>query len=566
MHPARPGHLIAAPDIVKVDPVWTSNEATFAPSQTRTQAPVPRALYSGEMADLESVTITYLEGAEEFLNRRDESLVIDIRPEGVFASGVNISAQQEVRHHQEQRRRQGHRHGFRRAAMWLVRSKPITMAYVCLCLAWVLLVIHALTSVEQRADSSAYRDPRKTELGNMSSATFTVFPLATSLSTLMADTVRLATDVSFLGISAHQVHRLLPDGANGSEEHQFERLWHGSLFNSATQPVLDSLCFSVTNYGVPNRDWQRPANLPEDLAKKELLRLCHLARVSLLEADQAWHVARVAVGELVPRVTQRCKSLAVTFSDGESHRVSDGKYQPPPPLQPSQGPTYRRAGGWPSESWAHSDYSDPAWQCWVVDSTLATLFPQATPLDLTGNIRSTISTLSHASAVALFYLHAVENATSSWVYGASSYESSRCFRGRFLPRLLCLCSGAKGEPEEIQTVRRLIQLMRRLNGYVALAHERVETTAQLASETLSGWDELQHGLQAIQDGHLHELKAQPDSSADPEALGQTRTTTAWWIFETPGALGLAVSAASVTAEQMWQSVCAYEQILWGEDQ
>lgn len=107
----------------------------------------------------------------------------------------------------------------------------------------------------------------------------------------MEETVKLGTDVTFLGLSPYQLHRLLPgrtaDGVEtGDDELQFERLWRGSLFNSATVPIVDSLCNLVVYQYSADWDWPPGFNSPEVLAREEVSRLCQHA----VESTTPWEL------------------------------------------------------------------------------------------------------------------------------------------------------------------------------------------------------------------------------------------------------------------------------------
>lgn len=508
------------------------------------------------MAGLESITVCYLPGAEGFLCRRGEGLAIDVRTEGVFSSGVNISAVQGAPVDDRGLRPRGYQ--------YRGRTSRTLIAWLFLCLILALLAIPALLAGRQAVHSSD-RDTNPARPRDALNSTATVFPLSAEISSLLANTVQLAQDVTFLGLSPHQTHRLLPGRTAGGVDMggmQFERLWHGSLFNSAAIPLVDSLCGLVTRYDPVYRDRRGDSRQPEALAEEELLRLCQLAQASLYEANQAWHEARAVVRGLVRKVTRSCKSLGIAFWNADLF-VTSWADTPPSDLWADQLATL-----------AHLDYSHPLWQHWVMNTTLETLFPLGTPLPLAGSVSSAVSTLNHASAAALSYLTAIENTTSTWLYGVSGQESLRCYQGRLrLHWLQRLCSCAVGEPEDMQTARRLIHLTRRIKGFVALASEQADATTWLASKTVSGWEELRSALQAVQDGNLHtsEVGVADDETSHSAGPGCARRderaitkTITKWTFETLESLGEAVPAAALSAELRWQSVCAYEKVLWNE--
>lgn len=516
------------------------------------------------MAGLESVTIRYLPGAERFLVGRGEGLEVDIRPEGIFYLGVDISAPPEVPDDNVAfRQREGRPHA------WQAQLNRTRRAFL-ICLVCVLLTIAALMSARLRdvEPPVSYQDAGPGRPADILNST-TIFPLSTDVSNLLEDTIQLASYVTFLGISPHQVHRLLPgraaDGVEaGSGQARSERLWYGSLFNSATVPAVDSLCHLVANYDPVDRDWRRGSYPPESLARDEMLQLCQLTHASLQEADQAWYEARAAVGDLTLKATSRCKSLAVAFSDAELHHMANG-------------------AGWPTGTPGHpdySDYSDPVWQRWVINTTQKKLFPLSSPLPLAGRVNVTVSALRYASAAALSNLTAIENAASTWLLGVSGHEASRCNKIRFhLTFLQRLCSCVGGEPEDIKTARELIRLTRRMRGYVLLASERAGVAARLASQTVSGWEELRSALQAVKvkDGNLHSPNAGVAAPADgtnisaspecPQRDGWAcTTTTTKWAFESLDLLGEKLYAAAVSSQLRRQSVFAYEQVLWNEDE
>lgn len=62
----------------------------------------PQIAFTRAMTGLESITIRYRPRAEQFLHRRGESLVVDIRPQEIYSSGVNISTFQEAPDNNEQ--------------------------------------------------------------------------------------------------------------------------------------------------------------------------------------------------------------------------------------------------------------------------------------------------------------------------------------------------------------------------------------------------------------------------------------------------------------------------------
>lgn len=525
------------------------------------------------MAGLESITIRYLPGAEDFLHEHDEGLVVDIRPEGIFSLGVRISALRGVPDdsgavNQRQRRP--------RAWQWQLTPTRLAWLACFLCLAWV---VRSLAPGLMPAGPQAVGPSCHSTGSHMSSSETIIFPLSTDVSDLLGKTLKLAIDVNFLGLSPRQHHRLLPgrnaDMEIGSDELQFERLWRGSLFNSATIPFVHSLCDLVKNHYPVDQDWPSGFYPPEVLAKEELSRLCRLAVMSLQEADQAWHEARAAATDLLLRSTRKCSSLGAAFTQAELHHMDDGAGFPPSPL-----PGGQPLGTWSYETSARLDYSHPVWQHWVIDTALENLFPLGLSPSPAGQVVPTTSTLKHASAAALLNLAAVENATSIWLHGVISYEALRCNKFRFYPAFLqrfCSCAGS--EPEHIQAARELIRLTSRIRGYVSLATEQADAATQLAYETVSGWQGLQSALQTVQDGSLHDptvrAAVQVDEtnfSADPSCAQQgnsastTTTTTTKWALEALELLGTTVTAAALSADLIWRRVCDYEQALWNEGQ
>lgn len=522
-------------------------------------------LSSGAMSGLKSITIRYLPGAEGFLHAHGESPVVDIRPEGIFSLGVRISALRDGGAvNQQQRRARG----------WRWQLTPARAAWVlCLaCLAWIL---RGLAPMLVPAGPQGVGPSCQANGSHINSQTVT-FPLSRHVSDLLGETLKLATDVTFLGLSPHQHHRLLPGrDANGVEtggdQLQLERLWRGSLFNSATVPVVDGLCDLVANYYSADRDWPSGFHPPEVLAREELSRLCELAVESLQEADQAWHEARAAAGDLVLRSTRRCHSLGGEFTHAELHHMDDGAGLPPLPRWGGQP-----AGIWPHRKSARLDYSDPVWQRWLMDTTLENLFPPGLPPLPAGQVSLAVSRLRHASATALLNLVAIENATSTWLHGVTGHEASRCNKFRFhLTFLRHFCSCAWSEAEDIQEARELIRLTGRMRGYISVATEQAGVAARLAYETVSGWEGLQGALQTVKDGHLHDPTVQvaeqvgkSSPNADPRCAQQNDSastmTTTKWAFEALGLLGTKVTAAALSADLGWQRVCNDEQALWNE--
>lgn len=516
------------------------------------------------MAGLESITIRYLPGAEDFLYGHGESLVVDIRPEGIFSLGARISAPREVpEDNGAVNQRQRRPHGWQ----WQLTPTRVKWLVYLICLTWVLgSLAPMLMPARPQGAGPSCQSPGT----HMLSSNTIIFPLSTEISKLLGETAKLATDVTFLGLSPYQRQRLLPgrtaDGVEvGGDELQFERLWRGSLFNSATVPVVDSLCDLVADHRYVDR-WPPGFHPPEVLAREELSRLCQLAVESLQEADQAWHEARAAAGDLVLRSTRRCYSLGSAFTHAELHHMNDGAGLPPSP-----------PGIWSHGTSAQLDYSDPVWQHWVINTTLENLFPLGLPPLPAGQVHPTVSGLKHALAAALFNLVAIENATSTWLHGVTGYEASRCNKFRFhLTFLRHFCSCAWSEPEDIRAARELIRLTGRMRGYVLVAAAQADAATRLAYETVSGWDGLRSALQTIQDGNLHDHTVQvavqvgeTDFSADPGCPQRknsafTTTTTTEWAFEALELLGTRVTAAALSVDLGWQRVCNYEQALWNE--
>lgn len=514
------------------------------------------------MAGLESITIRYLPGAEDFLHGHGESLVVDIRPEGIFSSGVRISAPREVPDDNgavNQRQRQ--------LQAWQRQLTPSQVAWlVCfVCIAWV---VGSLGPMLMPASPQAVGPSCQGTGSNVLNSNTTIFPLSSDISDVLGKTVKLATDVTFLGLSPRQHHRLLPgrnaDGVEiGGDGQQFDSLWRGSLFNSATVPAVDSLCDLAANHYTVDWGWRSGFRPPEALAREELSRLCGLAVESLREADQAWHEARAAAGDLVLRSTRRCKSLGAAFTHADLHNMNDGAGLPPLPIWGDQP-----VGIWSNGTSAPLGYSDPVWKRWVVDTTLENLFPLGLPPPPAGRIGPTVSAIKHASAAALSNLIAIENATSTWLHGAAGHEASRCNKFRFhLTFLRHLCSCALDEPKDVQAARELIRLTSRIRGYVSLATQQADVSTRLAYETVSGWEGLRSALQTVQDGNLHD-PTQVDKtnfSADPQQNDSAFTKMATnWAFESLDLLGATVTAAALSADVSWQRVCDYEQALWSQ--
>lgn len=482
------------------------------------------------MAGLESITIRYLPGAEDFLHRHGESLVVDIQPEGIFSLGSRISAIREV----PQRRRQP------RAQQWQLTPTRLARLLCLVCVAWA---VGNFARKFMPAGLQAGEPPCE---GHILSSKTAIFPLSTDVSGLLNKTVELATYVTFLGLSPHQHHRQLP-GRNtvgawvGGDKLQNERLWHGSLFNSATVPVVNSLCDLVPGPYTAEQDWRSGPRPPEILAREELSRLCQVALESLQEADRARHGARAAAGDLVLRSIRMSNDTGTAFTNAELHHMNDG-----------------------------------AGQHWVIDTTLGNLFPPGLPPPAAGEVGPAVFAFKQASSAALSSLIAIENATATWLYGATVHEASCCNKFRFplnLRRYLCPC--AQSDAEDIQAARKLIQQVSRLRGYVALATEQADAAMQLAHETVSGWERLRIALQTVRDGNLHDPKAQAamqakwtNFSTGPRCTQQdgsvfTEATTKW-AFEALGLLGRTVKAAALRADWIWGQVCDYEQELWGE--
>lgn len=543
-------------------PVVCSSPSCFKRLRPSIYSKAQPGLFDGAMAGLESVTIRYLPGAEDFLHGHGQSLVVDIRPEGIFSSGVRISAPREVPDdigavNQRQLRLQawqGH----------LTASRLALLACFGCLLAWA---VGSLGPMLMPASPQAVGPSCQGTVSDVLSPNTTIFPLSRDVSDLLGKSVKLATDVTFLGLSPRQHHRLLPgrnaDGVKiGGDGHEFESLWRGSLFNSATVPAVDSLCDLVANHYTVDRGWPSGFRPPEALAREELSRLCGLAVESLGEADQAWHEARAAAGDLVLRSTRRCYSLGAAFTHADLHHMDDGAGLPPLPVQGAQP-----VGNWSNGTSDRLGYSDPVWKRWVVDTTLKNLFPLGLPPPA-GRIGPTVSAIKHASAAALSNLIAIENATSTWLHGAAGHEDSRCNKFRFhLTFLRHLCSCAFDEPEDVQAARELIRLTSRIRGYVSLATEQADASARLAYETVSGWEGLRSALQTVQDGNLHDPTRvdKTDFSADPQQNDSAFTkTTTNWAFESLELLGTTVKAAALSADLSWQRVCDYEQALWSQ--
>lgn len=509
------------------------------------------------MAGLESITIRYLPGAEDFLHGHGESLVVDIRPEGIFSLGSRISAIREV----PQRPRRPH------ARQWQLTLIRLACLIYFVFAAWVL---GRLAPIFMPAGQQAVDPPCE---GHILSSKTAIFPLSTDVSDLLNETVELATYVTFIGLNPHQHHRQLPgrDTAGawiGGDTLQNERLWYGSLFNSATVPVVNSLRDLVASPYTADQDWQSGPRPPEILAREELLRLCQVALESLQEVDRAWRKARAAAGGLVLRSIRRSKDLGTAFTNAELHHMNDGAGLAPLHL----------GGGRPVRFWsdAVSNYSDPVWQHWVIDTTLERLFPPGLTPPPAGEVRPAVFALKQASAAALSSLTALENATSTWLYGVTVHEASCCNKFRS-PLTLCwyLCPCAQSDTEDVQAARKLIQQVSRLRGYVSLATGQADTAMQLAYETVSGWDRLRSALQTVRDGNLHDPKVQAavqakgtNFSAGSRCTQQDGSVfaeaTTEWAFEELWLLGKTVRAAALHADWSWGRVCDNEQALWGE--
>lgn len=136
--------------------------------------------------------------------------------------------------------------------------------------------------------------------------------------------------------------------------------------------------------------------------------------------------------------------------------MNDGAGLPPLPVWGGRPAGIRSHG-----TFAQLDYSDPVWQHWVINTTLENLFPLGSQPPLASQVSPTISGLKCAVATASLDLAAIENATSTWLYGFMSCEASRCYELRFhLTYLLNLCSC--GLPEDILAARELIRMTGRM--------------------------------------------------------------------------------------------------------